>query len=126
MTRGHFIIGFKYEKKYVLIIFLSFIAFHLLTACSLKNSLHANENISQNNTSSTDVQKTGETDELNERLELYKSFLQDEINSENKEDKEFYYLRDYCNLGIPEEDGIRYALFDMTGDEMRLVWKKWK
>ena len=59
-----------------------------------------------------------ETDELNEKLKLYKAFLQDEISSEDKEDNEFHSLRDYCNRVVPEEDGIRYALFDMTGDEI--------
>lgn len=106
------------KKNYVLIIFLSFIVFHLLTACSSKNSQSVKGNISQNNTAITDVQKTEETDELNERLKLYKAFLQNEISSEDKEDKEFLYLRDYCNRVVPEEDGIRYALFDMTGDEI--------
>lgn len=92
--------------------------FHLLTVYSAKNSQPANENIPQNNTAATDVQKIEETDELNERLKLYKAFLQDEISSEDKEDKEFYYLRDYCNWVVLEENGIRYALFDMTGDEI--------
>lgn len=102
------------KKNYVLIIFLSFIVFHLLTACSSKNRQPANENILQNNTATTDVQKTEETDKLNEKLKLYKAFLQNEISSEDKEDKESHYLRDYCT----EEGGIRYALFDMTGDEI--------
>lgn len=89
-----------------------------LTACSLKNSQSANENIPQNSADAIDAQKEEETDELKERLQLYKAFLQDEISSENKEEKEAYYLRDYCNCVVPEEDKdrIQYALFDMTGN----------
>lgn len=105
------------KKNYVLIIFLSFIVFHLLTACSSKNRQPANENILQNNTATTDVQKTEETDKLNEKLKLYKAFLQNEIYSETRSDGS-WYLRDFCNRVVPgkTEDGIRYALFDMTDD----------
>jgi hypothetical protein len=63
---------------------------------------------------------TEEADELNERLKPYNDFLEGKISSEDKEDKEFYYLTDYCNLVDPgkTKDGILYTMFDMTGDGM--------
>ena len=106
------------KRNYVLVIFLSVIAFNLLTSCSLKNCQPANENIPQNNTAATNAPKPEETDKLNEKLKLYKAFLQNRISSEDKEDKESYYLKDYWNGAILEESRIRYALFDMTGDEI--------
>ena len=105
-------------KKYTLISFLIFAVCLFLTACSSKSSQSPDESSLQSSAAAIDTQKTEETDELSERLKRYKAFLQDEISSEHKEDKESYYLRDFCNVVVPEktEDGIRYALFDMTGD----------
>lgn len=105
------------KKAHVLIIFLSFTVCLSLTACSSKSSQSQNENSSQNSVNTADVQKTDETDELSERLKQYKSFLQDEISSETKSDGPCY-LSDFCNCVVPgkTKDGIRYALFDMTGD----------
>ncbi len=90
------------KKTPIFILSLSFVILLSLTACSSKSS------------HTTDIQKT---DELSERLKQYKAFLQDEISSETKSDGP-YYLRDFCNMVVPEktEDGIRYTLFDMTGD----------
>lgn len=104
------------KKVHVLIIFL-FAVCPLLTACSLKNSQSQNENSLKNSVTAASKQKTDETDELSERLKQYKSFLQDEISSETKSDDSFY-LSDFCNNVDPKEteDGISYALFDMTGD----------
>lgn len=106
------------KKKLYPIIILS--TCFLLTACSLKNSQSEDENTLKNR--ETDVntqQQKEETDELSARLKQYKSFLKDEICSENKSN-DSYYLKDFCNSVVPEktEDGIRYALFDMTGDGM--------
>ncbi len=97
------------KKNCVRIILLLFIAFHLLAACSSKSSQSVNGNIPQ---------KAEKKDELKEQLKLYKNFLQDKISSEDREAKESHYLRDYCNVLVPGKDkhGIRYALFDMTGD----------
>lgn len=57
-------------------------------------------------------------DELSVWLKKYKAFLQNRVSSEDKENKGSYYLTDYCNWVVPgkTKDGIRYALFDMTGD----------
>ncbi len=103
------------KRKYVLIIFLLFIIFYLLTTYSLRNCQPANGNIQQNNTVVTNTQKPEATDKLNE---IYEAFLQNRISSEDKEDKESYYLRDYWNGAVLEDSRIRYALFDMTGDEI--------
>lgn len=101
--------GIGMKKNCVRIILLSFIAVHLLAACSSKGSQSVNGNIPQ---------KAEKKDELKGQLKLYKDFLQDKISSEDRKDKESHYLRDYCNVVVPEEDkdGIRYDLFDMTGD----------
>lgn len=101
------------KKSYVLVILLFAVCF-LLTACL------SNEKIQQKSETITDTQRTEETDELSVWLKQYKAFLQDRVRSEDKENKESYYLTDYCNWVVPgkTEDGIRYALFDMTGDGM--------
>lgn len=67
-----------------------------------------------------ETEASEETDELSRRLEQYKAFLRDEVSSEDKKEKQFWYLRDFCNMVVPEETeaGIRYALFDMTGDQL--------
>lgn len=101
----------------VFTILLLFAVWSSLTACSLKSSQYPSKNGSQNSVNDVSIQKIDETDELSERLEQYKFFLQDKISSETKSDGALY-LRDFCNVVVPEEtkDGIRYALFDMTGD----------
>lgn len=106
-------IGLK--KVYVLTVFLISCCLSL-TACSLNSSQSSNENNSQDSANTEDVQ---ETDELSIRLKQYESFLKDEISSENGSEGALY-LRDFCNRVVPEEaeDEIRYALFDMTGDEL--------
>lgn len=111
------------KKRIPGILILSVAACFWLTACSLKNSPSADENIPQSSAPAVDAQETEEpeeTDELRKRLEQYKAFLRDEVSSENKKEKQFWYLRDFCNIVVPEEteEGIRYALFDMTGDEL--------
>lgn len=95
------------------ILLLSAVCF-LLTACL------SNENIQQKNETVTDTKGTEETDELSVWLKQYKAFLQNRVSSEDKENRESYLLTEYCNCVVPGEmeDGIRYALFDMTGDGM--------
>lgn len=102
-------------KKVYLLIVLLFAVFISLTACSLKNSQSSNENSLQNGTNTVNKK----TDELSVSLKLYKSFLKDEISSENGAEGT-WYLSDFCNVVVPgeAEDEIRYALFDMTGDEL--------
>lgn len=101
--------------KKVCVLTVLFAVFLSLTACSLKSSQSSNENSPQNSVNSVDEK----TDELSVRLKQYKSFLKDEISSENGSEGA-WYLRNFCNRVVPEEteDGIRYALFDMTGDEL--------
>lgn len=103
------------KKRYIHIIFLSVAIGFFLTACSAKSSGSLNETSSQNNV--VNVEKNDETDELGMRLKKYKLFLEDEISSETQSDGS-YYLRNFCNSLGSEEDGVSYALFDMTGDGM--------
>lgn len=106
------------KKVYVRIIFLSVVFCLSLTACSSKSSQLSNQKKPQNSPSNSvnadDIQKL---DELNNRLKQYKSFLKDKICSESKSNGR-KNLSDFCNTVVPgkTEDGIKYALFDMTGD----------
>lgn len=102
-------------KKVHITSYLFFLTFcFLMTACSLQNSQSPKENSLKKGEKIADVQKR---DELSEQLKQYKSFLQNGISSETKLDGSCY-LRDFCNSVVPGEDdnGISYALFDMTGD----------
>lgn len=105
-------------KKYILL-FSTVIFCFWLTACGSKNNPQKStqfpkEISTKESKNSVDTKKT---DEVSERLKQYKSFLQDEISSEDKSG-DYFYLRDLCNTVVPEEteDGIQYALYDMTGD----------
>jgi hypothetical protein len=99
------------KKKYVFVI--------LLFAGFLSTVYFFYDSIQQKSETSIDTH-IEEADELNERLKTYNDFLEGEISSEDKEDKEFYYLTDYCNWVDPgkTKDGILYTMFDMTGDGM--------
>ncbi len=113
------------KKSYVIVILLFAVCF-FVTSCL------SNENIQKKSETNAATQRPeetetvaatktpDETDELGAWLKQYKAYLQDRVPSEDKEDREFYYLRDACNMVVPGEtkDGIQYALFDMTGDEM--------
>lgn len=100
----------RLKRIYVLIVSFVFLGYFLLTACSSKSSQSAIGNSPQSSVNKID--KTYST-----RLKQYKSFLQNEIYSETRSDGS-WYLRDFCNRVVPgkTEDGIRYALFDMTDD----------
>ena len=105
------------KKSHIYMLFLSFAVCFSLTACSSKSSQSTKENSPSNSVTAASIQKTEESDELSERLKQYKAFLQEEISSETKSDGSLF-LRDFCNIAVPEKAGaeISYALFDMTGD----------
>lgn len=101
------------KKSYIFVIFL-------FAVCFLLVAFFLNENIQQKSESISDIQRTEAMDALSMWLKQYKAFLEDRVSSEDKENKKFHHLTDYCNWVVPgeTEDGIRYALFDMTGDGM--------
>ena len=115
------------KKSYVIVILLFAVCF-FVTAClsneniQKKSETNAATQRPEETETVTATQRPEETDELGAWLKQYKAFLQDRVPSEEKEDREFYYLTltDYCNTVVPgeTEDGIQYALFDMTGDGM--------
>lgn len=121
------------RKAPILTIFLLFVVSLAVAVClwltagPSTSSDSPNESSPQNNVNADKMQKTEnpdadihgtqETDELSERLKLYKAFLQDEISSETKSDGPMS-LSDFCNVTVPgkAESEISYALYDMTGD----------
>lgn len=99
---------------------LSLAACLSLTACVSKNSQNTEQSTAQNSPqdsiNTADAQKTEEPDESSERIKQYIAFLQGEISTETKSEGALYF-RDYCNIAVPGEDnGLRYAFYDMTGD----------
>jgi hypothetical protein len=115
---GNNVAGCDYDggenlKKIMYLLFYYLLLFFLITVCCVYESVQKkSENIID-----THIE---EADELNERLKTYNDFLEGKISSEDKEDKEFYYLTDYCNWvdSWETKDGILYTMFDMTGDGM--------
>lgn len=107
------------RKKDFIIVVLSMLCI-ILCAFLIKNNTEVESSSKENHSTSSSEQYSSEADGISDALKKYKAFLQDEISSENEEDKESYYLRDYCNCVVPGKTkaGIRYALFDMTGDEL--------
>ena len=113
------------KKSYVIVILLFAVCFFVTSCLSNENIQKKSETNAatqrpEETETVTATQRPEETDELGAWLKQYKAFLQDRVPSEDKEDREFYYLRDSCNRVVPgeTEDGIQYALFDMTGDGM--------
>lgn len=82
-----------------------------LAACSSKSGRDSNVTGTQHSISAAEIEKI---EESADSLEPYKAFLQGGIPSKGEDESRF--LDDFCQ-NDSDHTQIRYALFDMTGDE---------
>lgn len=105
------------KKKYILLLLISFT---MGVISSLMLMLPLTEKKSQKSISDDKNNTIAEMNELSDILKQYSLFLKNGVGSNNKKG-EIYFLEDYCN-NYNELDktgnGVRYALFDMTNDEV--------